>query len=234
MRLGLLADIHERVEFLRISLDRMRQEQVDQVVVLGDVFETGQRIEETCRLLAEARAVGVWGNHDYGLCDNPSDKTRAKYPTAVVEYMTTLRPRLELQGCYFAHVEPWLDPEDIHDLWFFEGPPDSDGRLKQIFDAVPNRLMFAGHYHRWVLATPGGIAAWEGEWPVRLSNGRYFVVVNALLDGRYAIFDTETSELVPFNEKRRVADMGEGSMSMSVADQFVIDNCRERPGNQEA
>ena len=197
MRLGLIADIHEQVEFLRAALEGCRQEQVDRVIVLGDVFETGARIEETCHLLAEAQAVGVWGNHDFGLCDSPSDKIRAKYPAAVVEYMTTLRPRLELAGCYFAHVEPWLDPEDIADLWFFEGPPDSDGRLKQIFDAVPNRLMFAGHYHRWLLATPGGVTEWQGEGPVRLTNGRYFVGVHALLEGQYAIFDTETSELVP-------------------------------------
>lgn len=145
MRLGLIADIHERVEFLRAALEGCRQEQVEQIVVLGDIFETGERIEETCRLLAEANAVGVWGNHDFGLCDNPSDKVRAKYPAAVVEYMTPLRPRLELDGCYFAHVEPWLDPEDIHDLWFVKGPPDSDGRLDQIFRAVPHRLIFAGH-----------------------------------------------------------------------------------------
>ena len=59
MRLGLLADIHEQVEFLRAALDRFRQEQVDRVVVLGDVFETGERIEETCHLLFEAQAVGV-------------------------------------------------------------------------------------------------------------------------------------------------------------------------------
>jgi len=142
---------------------------------------------------------GSLGNHDFGLCDNPSDKIRAKYPAAVVEYMTTLRPRLELAGCYFAHIEPWLDPENIHDLWFVEGPPDSDGRLKQIFDAVPNRLMFAGHYHRCCFATPGGVTEWHGECPARLDNGRYFVVVDSLLEGRYAILDTETSELVPFS-----------------------------------
>ncbi len=128
MRLGLIADIHEHVEFLRVALDRFRQKRVDQIVVLGDVFEMGERIEETCRLLAEAHAVGVWGNHDFGLCDNPSDSMWAKYPASVIEYMTTLRPRMELDGCYFAHVEPWLDPEDIHDLWFVDGPPDSDGR----------------------------------------------------------------------------------------------------------
>ena len=72
-----------------------------------------------------------------------------EYPASVIEYLTTLRPRLELHGCYFAHVEPWLDPEDIQDLWFFERPPDSDERLKQIFDAVPHRLMFAGHYRQY-------------------------------------------------------------------------------------
>lgn len=197
MRFGLIADIHEQVEFLRAALDRFRQEQVDRVVVLGDVFETGERIEETCRLLAEANAVGVWGNHDSGLCSDPSDNVRARYPASVIDYLTTLRPRLELAGCYFAHVEPWLDPEDIHDLWFFEGPPDSDGRLDRIFNAVPNRLMFAGHYHRWLLVRPDGIDDWQGECPVRLHNGRYFVVVDALADGRYAMFDTDTSELVP-------------------------------------
>ena len=86
------------------------------------------------------------------------------------------------------------------DLWFFEGPPASDGRLDRIFNAVPNRLIFAGHYHRWLLATPNGIAEWKGECPIRLTNGRYFVVVSALFKGQYAILDTDTSDLMPFNE----------------------------------
>jgi hypothetical protein len=57
--------------------------------------------------------------------------------------------------------------------------------------------MFAGHYHRWLLARPDGIADWHGECPIRLSNDRYFVVVDSLLEGRFAILDTGTSELVP-------------------------------------
>jgi hypothetical protein len=200
MKLGLITDIHEQVEFLQIALDRFRQEQVDQVVVIGDVFETGERIAETCHLLAEARAIGVWGNHDYGLCCNPPDEIRIRFSASIIGFMKSLRPRLEIDGCYFAHVEPWLDPEDIADLWFFEGPPEGDGRLTKIFKAVPNRLMFGGHYHSWMLVTPTGIAEWKGDCPIRLVCGRYFVVVGALLEGRYAIFDTDTLELVPFNE----------------------------------
>ncbi len=41
---------------------------------------------------------------------------------------------------------------------------------------------------------------WSGERPIRLDDGRYFVVVGALCQGRYALFDTESLELVPFNE----------------------------------
>ncbi len=58
MKLGLITDIHEHVENLRTALDRLSREKVDQFVMIGDVFETGQRIEETCRLLAESQSIG--------------------------------------------------------------------------------------------------------------------------------------------------------------------------------
>ena len=200
MKLGLITDIHENIGHLRTALDCFKKERVDQVVMIGDAFALGERIEETCRLLTEAKAIGVWGNHDFGLCVNPDEHVRAKYPSAVWDYMGSLRPKLDVEGCYFGHVEPWLNPEEIADLWYFEGPPDEPGKLARIFDAVPHRLMFAGHYHKWLLSTPAQISEWKGERPVRLNDGRYFVVIGALCEGRYAIFDTGTSDLVPFNE----------------------------------
>jgi predicted phosphodiesterase len=86
MKLGLITDIHEQVELLRRALDRFAKERVDQVVVIGDVFAMGERIEETCRLLAGANAIGVWGNHDFGLCFEPSEFVRSKYPDYVIDY----------------------------------------------------------------------------------------------------------------------------------------------------
>ena len=74
--------------------------------------------------------------------------------------------------------------------------------LGQALSAVPNRVMFAGHYHKWLLATPDEISNWNGERPIRLlDNQRYFVVVGALCEGRYAVFDTDTSGLMPCNER---------------------------------
>ncbi len=199
MKLGLLTDIHEHVEFLRVALGTFERERVDQIFVIGDIFETGERIEETCRLLAEHRAIGVWGNHDFGLCSNPDSRTWAKYPRSVLDFMTSLWPRLEISDCHFTHVEPWLDPENVLDLWYFDGIPDNTAKLARIFAAVPSRHIFTGHFHQWLLATPDRLLGWMGHEPIVLNPGRYFTIVGALCLGKFAIFDLESCRLVPFN-----------------------------------
>lgn len=199
MKLGLLTDIHEHVANLRSALANFRIHHVDQVVVIGDLFLEGRNIDETCRLLSEAQAIGVWGNHDYGLCVYPTMESRRRYSADVIRFMTSLQPRLIRWECHFSHVEPWLDPEKLDDLWFFEGPPDRADRLPRIFNAVPDRIMFCGHYHKWLLTRPDSVEAWRGDCTVRLTDGRYFVVIGALCEGQYATFDTESFELAPFS-----------------------------------
>lgn len=198
MKLGLLTDIHEHVGNLRTALQSLKTAQVDQIVVIGDIFEMGRNLDETCRLLANAGAIGVWGNHDFGLCVHPTQESHARYSTASLKFMESLTPRLELDNCLFCHIEPWLDAERLEDLWYFEGPPDEHGKLDRIFAASPHRIMFAGHYHRWLLAHPDRIDPWRGERPIQLIGGRYFAVIGALCEGQFATFDTQTSELVPY------------------------------------
>jgi hypothetical protein len=48
-------------------------------------------------------------------------------PTTIV-FVGGLQPRMEIDGCLFAHVEPWLDPEKIEDLWYLEGLPGNSSR----------------------------------------------------------------------------------------------------------
>ena len=199
MKIGLLTDIHESVKLLRTALAYFESERVDRIVHVGDVFATGEHIEETCRLLSGANVAGVWGNHDFGLSCEPSEALRGRFPESVVEYMTTLHPRLVVGDCHFMHVEPWLNPMEVTDLWYYEGPPDSKAKVERIFGGVPQRILFGGHYHRWLLVTPDGMRDWNGERPIRLQPGRFFVVIGALSQGRFATFDTETSELIPFN-----------------------------------
>jgi len=116
MKLGLLADIHEHTRQLIKAIALLQQHGADRFVVLGDVFETGKRIEQTVRLLQQVEAVGVWGNHDVGLCFDPSEAVCQRYSADVLNFMGSLRPHLEIDCCLFTHVEPWLDPFNIEDL----------------------------------------------------------------------------------------------------------------------
>ncbi len=201
MKLGILADIHEQTRELHKAITLLQAHGAERFVVLGDVFQNGKRIEQTVDQLREVQAVGVWGNHDIGLCFDPDDRVCGRYSASVLAFMGGLQPRLEIGDYLFTHVEPWLDPHRVEDIWYFGGPPDSPEKLARCFSAVPHRVVFIGHMHRWLLGTPDGILPWRGEERVRLDpQTRYLVVIHAVWDGRCALFDTETGELIPFGE----------------------------------
>jgi predicted phosphodiesterase len=198
MLLGLLADIHEAVEPLREALDLFARHRVDAVLHVGDICRMHHHLDDTVALLHGAGVAGVWGNHDYGLCRGVDDQTRKRFSAGVIEYMGTLQPTLVREDCLFTHVEPWLDANDVLQLWYFEGPPDTPDKLARSFAAVSQRVLFSGHVHAWFLATPEGQIPWDGSAPVRLAPpGRYLVILHAVVRGRCAVYDTTTGELIP-------------------------------------
>jgi hypothetical protein len=64
VKLALLSDIHEDVDRLRVALRRVSAQGVDQVVVLGDVFEMGERVGEFDRgwrvFMPAKPSAGLW------------------------------------------------------------------------------------------------------------------------------------------------------------------------------
>jgi hypothetical protein len=201
MRLGILADIHEALEPLEQALHEFRRMGVDLVVSLGDAcdcFSSVGRAREVVALLRGARAVGVWGNHDIGLCYEVSEQLRRQTEPWVLEYLAGMQPYLVLDGCRFSHVEPWLDARKVEDLWYFDGPPDTPEKAGRSFAAVPERHLFIGHFHRWLVMTPSGRLAWDGEGPLTLNEqGRYLVVVAPVVSGCCAVYDTTAALLTP-------------------------------------
>jgi predicted phosphodiesterase len=207
MRLGLIADIHEAVEPLAEALDHFAQQRVDAVVHLGDICRMHRRLDETVSLLQMGQVAGVWGNHDYGLCRDVNDDARRLFSPAVLDYMGTLQPTLTRADCLFTHVEPWLDANDLLQLWYFEGLPDTPAKLARCFAAVPQRVLFSGHVHAWFLAGEDGPIPWDGTSPARLKPPwRYLVVVNALVSGHCAVYDTDSGELVPVRLRTRESE----------------------------
>jgi predicted phosphodiesterase len=199
MRIGILADIHEDVEALRQAIGLLRTERVDQVVVLCDLFFGGQRVAETADLLIEAGAVGVWGNHDLGLCHEPEPQFMARYPCRVFDFLKTLGSRLELEDCLFTHGLPQWDATDPI-AYYLGDRPESAAALAGSFAASPCRITFVGHFHCWLTATPDGVISWDGNEAVYLAQElRYFVVIAAVCDGWCAVYDTISGRLAPFS-----------------------------------
>ncbi len=201
MRIGIVTDIHDDVDRLAAALAVLRGEGVDAVVSLGDSTDFHgpyNRAWEVAKLLRDAGAVGVWGNHDFGLCrDVPLAELENPDPDALA-YLATWQPRLTMAGCHFTHVEPWLNTEDVGDLWYFDGPPDTAEKLARSFAAVPHHALFLGHFHRWLAGTPDGPLPWAGETPLAFDPaGRYLVVVAPIFDGSFAVYDTDRRTLFP-------------------------------------
>jgi hypothetical protein len=201
VRIGIVTDIHEAVAPLQQALAEFRRRGVDQVVSLGDACDTllhPSRAGEVVALLRESRAVGVWGNHDFGLCREVSERVRGQVAPGVLEYLATMQPHLVVAGCRFSHVEPWLDACQLENLWYLGGPPDTPEKAGRSFAAVPERCLFLGHFHRWLVMSPAGPVAWEGQGPLALDGeSRYLVVVAPVVAGWCAVYDTEDLLLTP-------------------------------------
>jgi len=163
MRLGLLADVHEAVEWLDDAVRELRSRGVESFVVLGDVLDDGLRAGETVARLADLPGAGVWGNHDFGLCRDVHPMARSAFPATVLDYFARLRPFVEFEGRRFQHIDPHLDPERFDHLWQF---PTLEERLAG-FVACPHERVFMGHLHAWAIYTPQGRHAWDGGMPFR-------------------------------------------------------------------
>lgn len=150
-------------------------------------------------MLQDARAIGVWGNHDVGLSCEVSAEVRDLADRGLLEFTARLQPYLTLEGCLFSHIEPWRDPSRVEDLWAFDGLPDTVAQAERSFEAVPERIILLGHFHFWLAMRQSvGRVEWDGVSPIRLCEpDRYLVVVAPVVDGWCAVLDTDQFELTP-------------------------------------
>jgi predicted phosphodiesterase len=206
MKIGIITDIHDHVAYLSAALRALVRESVEIIVSLGDASDlhgARNRVDDVAAILQHYRVLGVWGNHDMGLCrDVPPEMQRIFVPTTL-QYMATVEPFRQIANCHFSHVEPWLDPHKVEDIWNFFGRPETLDDFQKSFRAVPQRAIFVGHFHRWMAASDEGLLDWQAEAPLVMhADRRYLVVVGPLFRGDYAVLDTTNWVLSP----RRVPD----------------------------
>jgi predicted phosphodiesterase len=201
MRLGVVADIHDAVDPLRVALERFRSIGVDKVVTVGDAADTfapGAPGASVARLLAGARAVGVWGNHDFGLSHEINDAVRAIADPEALAFTASLAGQLVVDEYRFSHLEPWRDACSLADLWGFEGWPDTLAKAHQSFAAVSERVLLVGHFHECFAYDIRMRIEWDGLQPLALRGpDRYLVGLGALRDGWCCVLHGDRAVLEP-------------------------------------
>ena len=202
MLLGLVTDIHNDHDSLRRALEKFRACKVEQVVTIGDscdAYAPADGADEVAELLSFCNAVGVWGNHDYVICNPDNDHSGRGISPATSELMQRMLPSLVVDGCLFTHRESNLDPNDLEQLWAFAEHRDDFARqLKSAYAANQFRRQFIGHYHQWWAGTPDGPLDWDGSSELDLSStARSIVIIGANFQGHCAVYDSELEILFP-------------------------------------
>ena len=64
MKIGIVSDVHSNMDALKAALDYLDEQQVEQIVCLGDVVGYGPSPNECCEMLRELNAVTLLGNYN--------------------------------------------------------------------------------------------------------------------------------------------------------------------------
>jgi len=159
-RVAVLADIHGNVPALEAVVQDIASQQVDDVLVGGDLVGRGPQGSRVIRRIRELDWPSVKGNHeDYLLTfrrgEIPSDWLEADQWSASrwmaaelsdddVAYMESLpfaiRSR-QLPQIHLVHASPRANNDGI-------GPWSSERRIKKHLDSIDESVLVCGHTHR--------------------------------------------------------------------------------------
>ena len=151
MRYGILGDIHANLTALRTAMARFDAASVDVIVSVGDVVGYGAAPEECIKILRDAGAFVVQGNHDAACVGAIDDEyfnryardavrwTRAELSRDDLDWLEGLPLTLELEHCQVAHGT-LAGPEHFDYLLGVENARPS-------IQAMTRPVCFVGHSH---------------------------------------------------------------------------------------
>ena len=182
MKYAILSDIHANAEQLRRVLADAAAQQIDRVVVLGDVVGYGPQPAEALALVRQTAHVVLAGNHDdavsarqgaadfIDLAGDAVARHREQLDDADIGWLRTLPYTAEIDGALAAHGD-FTDPKAFN----YIGTAD-DARAS--FAATDARLLFVGHTHVpgiFVTGQSGQVYRLEAQ-DFALEDGKRYIV----------------------------------------------------------
>lgn len=182
---GIFADVHGAQRTLASALADCRVAGVEQIALLGDLFDRAEQADGCARALAGWPTIGVWGNHEREIVHGAAGEGVLSPQTVCL--LTGLTEELLIEDVCLTHeAAQWSRAATLARLAMplASGVPHSEPGQA--------RITFAGHTHHR--------AARDERGPLDLGRGvltlaparRYLINPGALLAGQYAIWNRET------------------------------------------
>jgi putative phosphoesterase len=161
MKLGLISDIHADLKSLKLALDILQGQKVEQIICAGDLVDKGVGGDAVVKLIRERNISCVVGNHDW-LADKDQNWLQRNYGDShpmllsdeTLEYLSTLRDTLnfawEGQRILVAHGTPWNRDEYLY-------PYSQPSLFAQVATFAEAEAVILGHTHEPMIADVRGV-----------------------------------------------------------------------------
>jgi predicted phosphodiesterase len=161
VKLGLIADIHGNLLALETVLQELAQEQIDQIICLGDIASLGLQPRQVIERLQLLRCPVILGNTDAWLLNPPIPAPDASEESRILRAINRWCAE-QLEDSHRAYLQTFpatleypLDEERT--LLCFHGSPRSfddviaattpDAEVQQMLDGFAASVMIGGHTH---------------------------------------------------------------------------------------
>jgi predicted phosphodiesterase len=168
---------------MRRALERCRDEGVETIALLGDLFDRHEQADNSIEVLSGWDVVGVYGNHEREtVLAAMAGEIELREQTLHV--LSILQEEVAIDDVLLTHEVPHWGPVDPVARMFARGP-EANGQ-----HPLP-RVTFTGHTHYRQVRDERGMLD-TGRGAVTLDpTRRYLINPGALLTGQYAIWDRE-------------------------------------------
>lgn len=152
MKIGIISDIHANLPALKTCLNKLDDEQVDEIICLGDLVGYGPFPDECCNIIRQRNIPTVLGNHDGAITGDVPFKIFREPNHSLLKwtlnhissdnksYLASLNLTMSTDTWFAAHASP-VYPEKWHYL-------ESAFTCREVLKIMQQDFIFVGHTHK--------------------------------------------------------------------------------------
>ncbi len=157
MKFAVISDIHSNLEALKKSVSLIKQENVDDVLCLGDIIGYGANPRECIDIIKELTIATVGGNHDFGVVGKTKMESWSNDAITAVHWTRSILDDVRLKfiehlpysyryhNKLFVHASPVTPPQ-----WNYIF---TKHKADEAFTQFDEEICFIGHSHQPIIWT---------------------------------------------------------------------------------